>query len=83
MDFRFGNDIYDLVEAQSGKQIFSETHFFFLLKDREKLILSVRKSSNEEEIYVIKSLDDKVNIPLKLRFYKAVNILKRIRIVYL
>ena len=70
--FSAWNDIYDLVEAQSGKQIFSETHF--LLKDREKLILSVRKSSNEEEIYVIKSLDDKVNIPLKLRFYKAVNI---------
>ena len=70
--FSAWNDIYDLVEAQSGKQIFSETHF--LLKDREKLILSVRKSSNEEEIYVIKSLDDKVNIPLKLRFSKAVNI---------
>ena len=70
--FSAWNDIYDLVDAQSGKQIFSETHF--LLKDREKLILSVRKSSNEEEIYVIKSLDDKVNIPLKLRFYKAVNI---------
>ena len=70
--FSAWNDIYDLVDAQSGKQIFSETHF--LLKDREKLILSVRKSSNEEEIYVIKSLDDKVNIPLKLRFYKGVNI---------
>jgi len=70
--FSAWNDIYDLVDAQSGKQIFSETHF--LLKDREKLILSVRKSSNEEEIYVIKSVDDKVNIPLKLRFYKAVNI---------
>lgn len=70
--FSAWNDIYDLVDAQSGKQIFSETHF--LLKDREKLILSVRKSSNEEEIYVIESLDDKVNIPLKLRFCKAVNI---------
>ena len=73
-DFGFSawNDIYDLVEAQSGKQVFSETHV--LLKDREKLILSERKSSNKEEIYSIESLDDKVNIPLKLRFSKGVNI---------
>ena len=70
--FSAWNDIYDLVVAQSGKQIFSETHV--LLKDREKLILSERKSSNKEEIYSIESLDDKVNIPLKLRFYKGVNI---------
>ena len=70
--FSAWNDIYDLVVAQSGKQIFSETHV--LLKDREKLILSERKSSNKEEIYSIESLDDKVNIPLKLRFSKGVNI---------
>lgn len=70
--FSAWNDIYDLVEAQSGKQVFSETHV--LLKDREKLILSERKSSNKEEIYSIKSLDNKVNIPLKLRFSKGVNI---------
>lgn len=70
--FSAWNDIYDLVEAQSGKQVFSETQV--LLKDREKLILSERKSSNKEEIYSIKSLDNKVNIPLKLRFSKGVNI---------
>lgn len=70
--FSAWNDIYDLVEAQSGKQVFSETHV--LLKDREKLIFSERKSSNKEEIYSIKSLDNKVNIPLKLRFSKGVNI---------
>ena len=70
--FSAWNDIYDLVEAQSGKQVFSETHV--LLKDREKLILSERKSSIKEEIYSIKSLDNKVNIPLKLRFSKGVNI---------
>ncbi|MFN7045410.1 MAG: tRNA lysidine(34) synthetase TilS [Flavobacterium sp.] len=73
-EYRFSawNDIYDLVEAQSGKQVFSETHI--LLKDREKLILSERKSSNNSEVFIIDSLDSKVNIPLKLRFCKAVNI---------
>lgn len=70
--FSAWNDIYDLVEAQSGKQVFSETHF--LLKDREKLILSERKLSNNSEVFIIESLDSKVNIPLKLRFYKGVNI---------
>ncbi len=70
--FSAWNDIYDLVEAQSGKQIFSETHV--LLKDREKLILFERKSSNNSAIFIIESLDSKVNIPLKLRFCKGVNI---------
>ena len=71
-EFSAWNDIYDLVEAQSGKQVFSETHV--LLKDREKLILTERKSIDKSEVFIIESLDSKVNIPLKLRFYKGVNI---------
>lgn len=70
--FSAWNDIYDLVEAKSGKQVFSETHV--LLKDREKLILTERKSIDKSEVFIIESLDSKVNIPLKLRFYKGVNI---------
>ena len=70
--FSAWNDIYDLVQSQSGKQVFSETHF--LLKDREKLILSERKLSNNSEVFIIESLDSKVNIPLKIEFSKAVNI---------
>ena len=70
--FSAWNDIYDLVEAQSGKQVFSETHV--LLKDREKLILSERKSTDKSEVFIIESIESKVNIPLKLRFCKAVNI---------
>ena len=64
--FSAWNDIYDLVEAQSGKQVFSETHV--LLKDRKKLILFERKTTKNDEIYFIESLNCKVNIPLKLVF---------------
>ncbi len=74
--FSAWNDIYDLVDAQSGKQIFSET--YVLLKDREKLILSEIKTSNNLEVFIIESLDNKVNIPLKLRFSKAVNIFETV-----
>ncbi|WP_396137870.1 tRNA lysidine(34) synthetase TilS [Flavobacterium sp.] len=69
--FSAWNDIYDLVEAQSGKQVFSETHV--LLKDREKLILSERKYNNKEEVYTIESMTSKVNIPLNLELCKVVN----------
>lgn len=64
--FSAWNDIYDLVEAQSSKQVFSETHV--LLKDRKKLILFERKTTKNDEIYFIESLNCKVNIPLKLVF---------------
>ena len=64
--FSAWNDIYDLVNTQSGKQVFSETHV--LLKDREKLILSERKSINKSEVFIIESIESKVNIPLKLIF---------------
>ncbi|MEL1248175.1 tRNA lysidine(34) synthetase TilS [Flavobacterium helocola] len=74
--FSAWNDIYDLVEAQSGKQVFSETHI--LLKDREKLILSERNEINKSEVFIIESIESKVNIPLKLRFCKAVNIFETV-----
>ena len=74
--FSAWNDIYDLVEAQSGKQVFSESHV--LLKDREKLILSERKAINKSEVFIIESIESKVNIPLKLRFYKGVNIFETV-----
>ena len=74
--FTAWNDIYDLVEAQSGKQVFSETHI--LLKDREKLILSERNEINKSEVFIIESIESKVNIPLKLRFCKAVNIFETV-----
>lgn len=62
--FQAWNDIYDLVESQSGKQIFSGE--FRLLKNRETLILSPISETNEEEEYEIHESDTEVNFPLKL-----------------
>ncbi|MDW5289871.1 tRNA lysidine(34) synthetase TilS [Formosa sp. PL04] len=43
--FTAWNDIYNLLEAQSGKQVFSETHR--LLKNRDFLILSLKGTEDE------------------------------------
>ena len=78
--FSAWNDIYDLVEAQSGKQVFSETHV--LLKDREKNYFFLKKN-NKKCRFFIESIDSKVNIPLKLVFkFSGVNMFQ-IQIVYL
>lgn len=73
-DFGFTawNDIYDLVHANSGKQIFSETHV--LLKDRNHLILFEKRDSQQSESYFVNDFNSKVNIPLKLSFCKVANI---------
>ena len=46
-NFSAWHDIYNLLSAQSGKQIFSKTHR--LLKDRDFLILSARNLSTSPE----------------------------------
>lgn len=61
--FSAWNDVYNLIEAQSGKQILSEK--YILLKDRDFLILSKKEKTNFEEI-VIHSITEKTNFPLKL-----------------
>jgi tRNA(Ile)-lysidine synthase len=73
-DFGFTswNDIYDLVNANSGKQIFSETHI--LLKDRNRLLLFEKNEKQNSESYFVKDFESKVNIPLKLSFCKVANI---------
>ncbi|CAD0005721.1 tRNA lysidine(34) synthetase TilS [Flavobacterium chungangense] len=58
------NDIYDLVDGQSGKQVFSAE--FRLLKNREKLILSPIVEMSEIEEFQINENDQEVNFPLKL-----------------
>lgn len=59
------NDIYDLVDGQSGKQVFAAE--FRLLKNRNALILSPILEEDENEEYIINETDTDVNFPLKLR----------------
>lgn len=63
--FTAWQDIFDLVHAQSGKQIFAEQ--FRLLKDRETLILEPLKPIPQEE-YLIFEKDVELNFPLNLHF---------------
>ena len=73
-EFKFSawDDIYNLVEGQSGKYIFSPE--YRLLKDRDFLILSPINFVNEKEEYLIDENQNEVNIPLNLKFYKVADI---------
>ena len=64
--FSAWDDIYDLVDGQSGKQVFSSE--FRLLKNRDFLILSPLNSQDENEEYFINKNQKEVNVPLNLSF---------------
>jgi tRNA(Ile)-lysidine synthetase-like protein len=70
--FSAWDDIYDLVENQSGKYVFSPE--YRLLKDRDSLILSPINFVNEKEEYSIDENQKEVNIPLNLTFCKVADI---------
>ena len=74
-EFKFSawEDIYDLVDGQSGKQVFSEG--FRLLKDRDSLILCPINNDEEEieEYYIFKDQKE-INIPLNITFCKVADI---------
>jgi tRNA(Ile)-lysidine synthase len=66
-DYKFTawNDVYNLLSAQSGKQVFSKN--YRLLKDREFLILSKIDFSNSlEMIYRIKENQSEIKKPIHL-----------------
>lgn len=65
-DFTAWNDIYDLVHAQSGKQVFSEN--YVLLKDRNHLIVSEKINSDENELHWLHKDNKEVNFPLNFSF---------------
>ena len=67
--FTAWNDIYALVEAQSGKQVFSETHI--LLKNRNHLILFPKQNESEPIHFWIKKEQKDVKFPLKMSFCKV------------
>lgn len=71
-EFSAWDDIYDLVESQSGKYVFSPE--YRLLKDRDSLILSPINFVNEKEEYSITENLKEVNIPLNLTFCEVADI---------
>ena len=64
--FSAWDDIYDLVDSQSGKQVFSNE--FRLLKNRVSMVLSPIETSNKEEEYHIDRSQKEVKVPLNLSF---------------
>ena len=64
--FTAWEDIYALVEAQSGKQVFSETHI--LLKDRNHLILFPKQNKSEPMHFWFEKDQKEVKFPLKMAF---------------
>lgn len=60
------NDVADLVNCQSGKQVFSKTHC--LLKDREVLILSETIQQDEITSFEIPVNTTEISTPINLKF---------------
>jgi tRNA(Ile)-lysidine synthase len=67
-DFGFTawNDIYDLADAQSGKQVYSED--FILLKDREILIMTRKTDVDKSAEYWIDNDTESIKVPINLSF---------------
>lgn len=71
-DYQFTawEDIYHLLEAQSGKKIFSKSHQ--LLKDRMFLLLSKKTlSSKSDTIFKIDENTEQIDAPIYLKFTKV------------
>lgn len=71
--FTAWEDIYDLVESQSGKQVFSSD--YRLLKDRIQLILSPIQEG-DETVYLIEKDTQEIENPLMLVFSRVNEISK-------
>ena len=70
--FKAWVDIYDLVDSQSGKCVYSSE--YRLLKDRDSLLLSRLNEEDEIQEYAILENQKEVNIPLNLSFCKVADI---------
>lgn len=70
-DFQFSawDDVYNLVDSLSGKQVYSSN--FRLIKDRDFLILSPINFEEQQQEYLISQGVQDVKIPLKLSFCKV------------
>jgi tRNA(Ile)-lysidine synthase len=63
--FTAWDDIANLLSAQSGKQIFSETHR--IIKNRTSLLLVKNSVLQHEETYLIKESDSVIDTPINLK----------------
>ncbi len=70
--FKAWEDIYDLVFAQSGKQVSSESHV--VLKDRTKLIVYYKIENKENQEYLIHENNKSLKFPLNISQCKVNNI---------
>lgn len=75
------NDVVNLLDAQSGKQVFSKK--WRLVKDREHLIL-VNLPSEKRESFVINKKENKFQTPIGILFFDEVDALfgKRTNVVF-
>lgn len=64
--------VYDLIQAQSGKQVLSNTHI--LLKNRDSLLLFPKQNKTGEEVFWVQKNQAEVKIPLKIDICKASDI---------
>lgn len=71
--FTAWEDIYDLVNSQSGKQVFAND--FTLLKDRDSLIVFPVKQSEDRTEFYINENQTEIKIPLNLSLCKVADIL--------
>jgi tRNA(Ile)-lysidine synthase len=72
LGFTAWEDIYGLVHAQSGKQVFSNTHV--VLKDRDKLIVFPKIEKEEIEEYFLNKNQKNLKFPLNISVSKVDNI---------
>lgn len=66
------SSVYDLINAQSGKQVLSNTHI--LLKNRDSLLLFSKQNVVSDEVFWIQKEQSEVKIPLKLSICNASDI---------
>ena len=71
--FSAWTDIYALADGQSGKVVYSNS--YRLLKNRDYLILSPMPISQETAEFAINENQKDVNVPIKLAFIEATDIL--------
>jgi tRNA(Ile)-lysidine synthase len=69
LGFSDWDSINDLVVAQSGKQVFSETHV--VLKDRNELILFPKQNEIEPSNFLISKDQREIKFPLNISFFNV------------